>query len=611
MNSVAAFNANDPYELLIAQIISIERQPQNTLRQRRSDQTVFKAVLNDFDSALSALNSSLDALTDAFANPFAARAATVPEGAGFGVAVTDLAAPGSHTLEVERLASADARLSQQFTREGTSLDDFFDANGAQTFTIEVASPTEDEPERRVGIEVTVDPPNGTDEEILDEIETAIDEAMDAAVDDGTIQRGEVANASVVNETSETARLSLRSGTTGFQNRLDFTDSEGGLLSFLQVNSDGLVGEPVTTTTPATAASFTGDRIDEPVSVGLFGGDLDIEVNGTAYTLDLGQGSYTADDLATALGDEIGGDVTVEVVDGALQITTAATGQAASLQVTGGSLVDAFGFEVQDQPVTGTDATTETQTEGTGGQVVAIGTSETDSALNARFQLDGLTLYRPTNEVDDALDGVTFSLDTTGEATAFSIGSDGESVTGSVKKFIKDYNAVLGFIERKSAIDAEAGTRGDFAGDSSIRSLRFGMRNDAAQSVESALIGAPEALADLGIEINNDGTLKLADQDALTAAAAANPDAVQGFFSGDEGLGTRLQSRLDTFLGTDGILKARTDSIDERLRRLDGQIERWDERLDQRAGTLRAQYASLQETIALVQGQQQSIFSFFG
>ncbi|MEM1042284.1 MAG: flagellar filament capping protein FliD [Bacteroidota bacterium] len=608
--TISSLNGGDPYELLIAQIIQIERQPQFALQQKKSEQTIFKAVLSDFDSTLSALDASLGRMTDLLANPFGALTATVPEGAGFSVLASDSAAPGPRTLQVERLATADSRLSKQFAQDGGTLRSFFDANGAQTFTVEVASPTEDDPDARVGVEVTVNPTGDTDAEVLGEISAAIDEAMDAAADAGTIQRGDGAAASIVNETSGTARLSLRSGETGFASRLSFTDSSDGLLGFLQVNADGLVGDPVTTTTPATAASLTGDALDAPVSVGLFGGDLEIEVNGAATTVSFGAGTYTAEDIAATLSNELGADVEVEVAGGALQFTTAATGSAASLQVTGGSLAEDFGLEVMASPVTGTDEATTTQTEGTGGQVTAIGTGETDSLLNSRFQLDGLTLYRGTNEITDAVEGLTLSLGSAGDLTTFTVGADGESVAGEVKSFIKAYNDVLSFIKQRSTVDPEAGTRGDFAGDAAIAGLRFGMRNDSLLAVGSQPAGTPTLLADLGIEFDDDGALRLADEDKLVAAAQADPDGVQSFFAAEDGLATRLQARLDTFLGTDGILDNRTDTIDSRIRRLDTQIDRWDERLSLREDQLRAQYASLQETLALLEGQQNSLVSFY-
>ncbi len=488
--NVSSFNANNPYELLISQIIQIERQPQLALLGKRSEQTVFKTVLSDFDSTLSALNTSLDKLTDTLANPFQARAATVPEGAGFGVTASDSAAPGSHTLQVERLASTDTRLSQQFTSADGTLRSFFDTNGAQTFTIEVASPTDEDPDQRVGIEVTVNPEGTTDAEILTEIGAAINDAMSAAVDEGTIQGGDRASASVMNETSDTARFSLRSGGTGFANRLSFTDSANGLLGVLDIDNAGVVA-------------------------------------GTS-----------------------------------------------------------------------------------GGQVTAVGTSETDSDLNSRFVLDGLTLYRSTNEVTDAIEGLTLSLQSVGDVTSFRVGSDGDSIVASVKDFIANYNATLNFIKNKSEVDPESGARGDFAGDASITSLRFGMRNESLTAVESQSSDAPSELADLGIEINDDGTLQLTDEEKLIAAAEADSDAVQSFFAADDGLATRLQARLDIFLDTGGILDNRLDVAEARISRYNTQIERWDERLTQREDQLRAQYASLQETIATLQSQQDSLVSFY-
>ena len=490
--AVTAYNANDPYEQLIAQTIAIERQPQLQLKKQQGDQKVFKGVLSDFDSALSALNTALEGLMDAFTNPFAARKATVPEAAGFGVSVTDAAVPGSHSLTVERLATTDTRVSRRLDAAGTSLRAFFDGNGAQSFEVEVFSPTADEPERRVPIAVTVDPEGATDADILAEVRTAINDAMQAAVTDGTLGREDVASASLVRETSDTARLTLRSGGTGFDNRLTFTDSADGLLGLLELDSAALA---------------------DPEGAG-------------------------------------------------------------------------------------------------GGQITAVGTDDQSSALNARFTLDGLTLYRSSNEVSDAIDGLTLSLSSVGEATAFSVGSDNKAVTDSVEGFIKKYNAVLEFIERKTKIDPEAGTRGDFAGDTSIRSLRYGIRTDLVQTVA----GQPDGLArltDLGIEIEKNGTLKLADPDALQAAVERDPDAVQSLFTAEDGgLGTRLTERLDVFLGSDGIISQRKKSADARIKRFDSQIERWDTRLAKREDQLRLQYAHFQQTIALLQGQSDSINSFF-
>jgi flagellar hook-associated protein 2 len=483
-------NGNDPYEQLIAQMIRLERQPQVALRTQRSETNVLKGVLTDFNSALSSLRTSVRTLSDPVTNAFAGRSAQVPEGAGFQAAVTDRAAPGAHTLTVERLATADARVSRRLDAGGGTLAAFFAEHGAQTFSVEVAAPTDAEPARRVALAVSVDVQGGTDAEILEAIRAAIRQSADAAVADGTLESRHRPAASVVQETTGTARLSVRSAETGFEGRLAFTDSAGGLLAALELNADAV----------SSGAS--------------------------------------------------------------------------------------------------------------GGQITAVGASDEGSALNARFQLDGLTLVRSRNTVADALEGVTLTLTAPREQATFRVGPNADAAVQAVESFLKRYNEALGFIARRTTVNAESGTRGEFAGDASIRGLRFGMREDVQQTVP----GQPEgiaALRDLGITVANDGTLKLSDKAKLVSAAERDPAAVQRLFSAEpEGIGARLSERLGGFLGSDGLLRNRRTAADARIRRLDARIKEWDTRLDARENALRKEFARVQETIASLQGQQAQIGMFY-
>ncbi|MFQ5572044.1 MAG: flagellar filament capping protein FliD [Rhodothermales bacterium] len=487
----SSFLANDPYELLISQMIRIESQPKFALEDRKKEQSTFKDVLGDFDSTLSTLHSLLDTFTDQFSNPFEGRAVSSGESDAFNISATDKAAYGTHSLTVQRLASTDTRISKQFTSSGNELVNFFSTNGSQTFSVEVASPTDADPNNRVSISVTVNPTGTTDEDIIKEISIAIDDAMDAAVTAGTIKNTEKASASVINETSTTARLSLRSGETGYAKRVDFTDSANGLLALMEVNS---------------AVIATGTS---------------------------------------------------------------------------------------------------------GGQVTKVGTGETDSDLNSKFLLDGLTIYRSSNQVTDALEGVTLSLkQTTTTASDFIVEPDSEGIKTQVESFISAYNDILTFIEAKSQVDGDTGFRGPFAGDSTLTGLRFDMRNDIATEVTGQPADAPSYLTDLGITIGDDGTLTLSDADALIAEVEDDPGAVQSLFSSTDGIATRLTNRLDRFLGIDGIIDNRQDVIDDRINRLDDQIARWDDLMEIRENQLRQQFARLQEAVAIFQGQQQTINSFF-
>lgn len=485
-----AVRGSDPYEQLISTIIRVEREPQAELQSRRGEVNRLKGVLDDFDSTLSSLYSFLETMTDTVTNPFEARTASSVEGAPFSVSATETAGLGTHTLQVDRLARTDTRVSDQLNSAGGSLRSFFDANGAQTFSIDVATP--EGTTSRTAVDVTVAPTGTTDAEILAEIATAIDDAMGTAVTDGTLGSDERAYASVVNETSDTARLSLRSGQTGYTYRLSFSDSGAGLLSQLGLTTDALAA-------------------------------------GTA-----------------------------------------------------------------------------------GGQITAVGTSETDSELNSKFVLDGLTLYRDANQVTDALPGLSLTLtNTNAQPYDFSVAPDAASITAEIETFVERYNEVLSFIEGKSRIDGANDIRGDFAGEVAFTGLRFNMRTDVASAVPSASGDGPSYLTDLGITINNDGTLELTDKEALLAAVEQDPGAAQRLFAGPDGIATRLRDRIESYVNTNGILDNRMDVLDTRIQRLDDRIADWDDRLAQRESQLREQYARIQEVITSLQSQQQSFLGFFG
>lgn len=492
MSPISLFRQNDPYEQLIAQMIAIERRPQDDLKEQQSRQNKLKTVMNDVDSKLSALHTLVKSFTDVFASPFDARRADVADTTHFTASAGKNAAFGTHTLEVLRLATTDRRVSQQYQAAGSSLRQWFDTNGAQTFEIEVGHATDEDPTKRVAISVTVSPEGTTDQEILKEISMAINDAMDQAIADGTIKSEERPHSSMVNETVDTARLTLGSGKTGFGGRLAFNDSGSGLLQALGLSNAAVA-------------------------------------DGTA-----------------------------------------------------------------------------------GGMVTDVGTSETDSELNSKFVLNGLTMYRSSNAVTDALEDITINLkQTDGGAQDFTVAADQDAVKKVVEDFIAKYNDILAYIQHKSAVDSDANVRGDLAGDSTFRGLRFDLRNDVVLAVNGQVADGPRSITDLGVTIEKDGTLKLDDVDALIAAVQKDAGAVENLFSGEDGIATRLKNRIDGFVGVKGIINGRINSIESNIKRLENRISSWDDRLLRREDHLRAQFARVQESLATLQGQQQHMMMFFG
>lgn len=107
--------------------------------------------------------------------------------------------------------------------------------------------------------------------------------------------------------------------------------------------------------------------------------LQLTVDGTAQTLTLADGTYTAAQLAAAVTTASGGSVVGSVTpNGTLAITTAHQGSAATLQVTGGTALAALGL-ASGAATSGTDgiisldgtATTVTSIAGTGTTAVSL------------------------------------------------------------------------------------------------------------------------------------------------------------------------------------------------------------------------------------------------
>ena len=112
--------------------------------------------------------------------------------------------------------------------------------------------------------------------------------------------------------------------------------------------------------------------------------VDLTVNGAARTVTLAAGTYDRTQLAAAVQaaiDATGGGVTAAVDGaGALELTTAREGSAASLRITGGTALTALGLTVQAGATTGTDGvvdvggTLTTVSDASAGQAVAIATA---------------------------------------------------------------------------------------------------------------------------------------------------------------------------------------------------------------------------------------------
>jgi len=220
-------------EGLVAQYSSIERLPRSNFEAKKSSLEDRKTALTELDSSLSALYRQADKLLDSFTDVFAAKEGESSNPDLFTVVAQSSAQVGSHSLEINRLAAIDTRVSKQYDASGS---DFGSISTDQTFKILVAHPTDADPGNRVEVSVTVaaDVFAKGNDEVLADIATAINSAMSAAVTAGDISSTERVTATTVSEEAGTSRLVLRSGQSGETYSIEFDDDDG-LLGDLKVS----------------------------------------------------------------------------------------------------------------------------------------------------------------------------------------------------------------------------------------------------------------------------------------------------------------------------------------------------------------------------------------
>ena len=241
-----------------------------------------------------------------------------------------------------------------------------------------------------------------------------------------------------------------------------------------------------------------------------------------------------------------------------------------------------------------------------------GTDFVDAALsqpaqNAQLRVLGVPIERSSNEISDALPGVTLTLhgvndpDDPADAFQVTVARDDDAIVERLQAFVDAYNEVHRFLRSQSAVDAN-GRGAPLSGDFTLRSVenlvRFTLQG------QRAFAGNPFAsLGAIGIRFDRSGELAL-DRETLVGALGQDPDAVRELLSGDgseDGIATALVRGLDEILRTgDGTLARRIAAMDERVGDLQDAIARLEARLADREEALVRQFTALESLVSTLQ-----------
>lgn len=246
-----------------------------------------------------------------------------------------------------------------------------------------------------------------------------------------------------------------------------------------------------------------------------------------------------------------------------------------------------------------------QSTGTaGGYIHEVGTDETNSMLNNKFTLDGLTLYRNSNNVTDAVSGVTLQLlDTFATNEELSITADVESVKSEVQAFLDAYNEAITFLKSNTQINSDTHERGLLASDLTYKDIYYSLREYVTDEVTSTSSSLYTKLYQIGIEPDSKGLLSITDSEKFTNAIESNSTNVSDLFNTENGLANRLEDYINNFVKTGGTIDNSKTNLDEEIRHLEDRIDYTNEILEKKQARLFNEMAKLQETMILLENQQ--------
>lgn len=243
--------------------------------------------------------------------------------------------------------------------------------------------------------------------------------------------------------------------------------------------------------------------------------LTIEINGSSYSFAV-TSSTTLTDLADMINDKLDGSITASILD------------------TGGDtpykLILKSDETGEDYAMTLSSANYTADSSSTN-ILTSLGWDDTDNhiqtATDASFTYNGVSITRSSNTVDDLIVGVTITLNEvqdTGDTTTVSIEQDWTDVKTQIASFVTAFNSLVSNLDEATSYDSEEETAGVFQGVSQLTSFLSALKKEI-QSVDDD----GRSLVDYGLTFE-DGTLSF-DEDTFDDMVEDDPEDVQDFFMG--------------------------------------------------------------------------------
>ncbi|MBQ2529167.1 MAG: flagellar filament capping protein FliD, partial [Treponema sp.] len=252
-----------------------------------------------------------------------------------------------------------------------------------------------------------------------------------------------------------------------------------------------------------------------------------------------------------------------------------------------------------------------------------------SAADAIIKYEGITITRPTNDIDDVIPDVTLHLHEKTERTAtITVNPDKESAKNALITFVGKYNQVIAELniltinkpeivneldyltddEQEDAMEKLGMFQGDFTLTNGKSQLQRITSNNYNYGYDSDIT----MLNQIGISTNASGRssgynasqlrgyLEI-DEKKLDSQLESNLDEIKDLFGFDtdgdmiidNGIGYLLDKQLTAWTQTGGIISTKTDALKTRIDSSNSKITKLQSQLDDKEASLKSKYSTME------------------
>jgi flagellar hook-associated protein 2 len=220
------------------------------------------------------------------------------------------------------------------------------------------------------------------------------------------------------------------------------------------------------------------------------------------------------------------------------------------------------------------------------------------------------LSSSSNQFTGVLPGVTLEpKQASTSPVTVTVSTSDSDLVANVQTMVDNYNQFREKLQELTAYQPETDTRSALTAD--LAALRLDSELSYLLSGAFAGAGSIRSLAEVGVRLNDDGTLAL-DTSKLRARNAADPEAVEQFFTQAEfGVSAKFDKLLEELSGADGSLLAQrlntlADKIDrnqQRIAFLEGRLNVQRERLLSDFYRMEVAVGKLQNSLSVLEAFQ--------